>query len=203
MDTHSSWYAERLQSKQNKSWKRLLRAQAPYQWNLRRQQLGRTLDIGCGIGRNLVTLAPGSLGVDHNPDSVSRASNQGLRAVTDTEFFRSPPKAESFDGILLAHVIEHMTHDDAINLLRRYLPFLRPGGKVFMICPQERGYASDPTHVAWTTGDDLIKIARALELEPREARSFPLPRRLGRLFTYNEFNLLAFKPRAAEGASNQ
>ena len=45
-------YARRLQSKQQVGWKKALNVQAPYRWNLRRQRLGRTLDVGCGIGLN-------------------------------------------------------------------------------------------------------------------------------------------------------
>ena len=42
---------------------------------------------------------------------------------------------ECFDGILLAHVIEHMTRADGLALLRDYLPYLRPGGRVFFRVP--------------------------------------------------------------------
>jgi SAM-dependent methyltransferase len=43
----------------------------PYRWNLHRLLGGRrVLDAGCGIGRNLVGLEAGSVGVDHNPHSV-------------------------------------------------------------------------------------------------------------------------------------
>jgi len=72
-DTSREEYARRLQAKQEVWWKKALNVQAPYQWNLRRQQLGRTLDVGCGIGRNLETLAPGSVGVDHNEAAVQVA----------------------------------------------------------------------------------------------------------------------------------
>ena len=40
----------------------------------------------------------------------------------------------------------------------RLLPYLRIGGAVFFECPQERGYASDVTHVRSTTGDDLAEL---------------------------------------------
>ena len=75
-----------------------------------------------------------------------------------------------------------------------YLPYLRPGGKVLFICPQERGYASDPTHITWTTGDDLAALARRVGLTPVSSRSFPFPRLAGKAFTYNEFLVLATKP---------
>ncbi len=188
-------YARRLQSKQHVWWKRALNVQAPYRWNLRRQRLGRTLDIGCGIGRNLETLDPGSVGVDHNEHSVALAREAGVTALTVTEWEQSALRVpESFDAILLAHVIEHMSEADAVALLNDYLPCLRPGGKVFFICPQERGYASDPTHVRFTSGDDLAGLSRAVGLHPQPWFSFPLPRWAGKPFIYNEFCLLALKP---------
>jgi len=73
MNTDSRDYADRLVALEHVWWKRLLNVQAPYQWNLRRRKLGRTLEIGCGVGRNLATLPPGSVGVDHNETSVEVA----------------------------------------------------------------------------------------------------------------------------------
>ena len=194
-DTSGEDYARRLQTKQQVWWKKALNVQAPYRWNLRRQRLGRTLDVGCGIGRNLETLDPGSVGVDHNEHSVAVAREAGVSALTVAEWEQSPLRVpESFDGILLAHVIEHMTEADGLALLRDYLPYLRPGGKVFFVCPQERGYASDATHVRFTTGEDLAELARDVGLEPQPWFSFPFPRWAGKPFVYNEFCLLATKP---------
>jgi SAM-dependent methyltransferase len=195
VDTRSDAYAARLVTHQGVWWKRLLRVQAVYQWNLRRHHLGRTLDIGCGLGRNLVSLEEGSVGVDHNATSVAHARAAGLPAFTVEEFRAGPDARDAtFDSLLLAHVVEHMTFEQAQELLTAYLPFLRPGGRVLFICPQERGYASDETHVAWTDGPTLPRLARECGLEPERWRSFPLPRAAGRFFTYNEFVLEARKP---------
>ncbi len=194
-DTASVEYARRLQAKQSVWWKRLLNVQAPYQWNLRRQGLGRTIDVGCGIGRNLETLAEGSVGVDHNVASVNLARERGLTALTVAEWQQSElRRPEAFDGMLLAHVIEHMDAAAGVALLHEYLPYLRPGGRVFFVCPQERGYASDPTHVRFTTGEDLAELASEVGLEPEPWFSFPFPRWLGRAFIYNEFCLRARLP---------
>jgi 2-polyprenyl-3-methyl-5-hydroxy-6-metoxy-1,4-benzoquinol methylase len=188
-------YARRLQAKQEVWWKKALNVQAPYRWNLRRQHLGRTLDVGCGIGRNLETLDEGSVGVDHNAHAVEVARERGVTALTVAEWESSGLRQpESFDGMLLSHVIEHMGEPEAVTLLRDYLPYLRPGGRVFFVCPQERGYASDPTHVRFTTGDDLARLSRAVGLEPQPWFSFPFPRFAGKPFVYNEFCLLAVKP---------
>ncbi|MCW2766594.1 MAG: class SAM-dependent methyltransferase [Nocardioides sp.] len=194
-DTSSPDYTARLTNKSQAPWKRILNVQAPYQWNLRRQHLGRTVDIGCGIGRNLRALAPGSVGVDHNQTSVEVARSSGLEAMTVDQWRTSDLRdSAAFDGLLVAHVIEHMTFDEATDLVVEYLPALRPGGRVFFICPQEKGYASDSTHVTWTTGQDLQRLATLAGLVPSKWKSFPAPRALGRIFTYNEFTLLARKP---------
>lgn len=194
-DTAGDDYAQRLQDRESAWWKKLLNVQAPYQWNLRRQRLGRTLDIGCGIGRNLATLDQGSLGVDHNKASVQVARARGYDALDLDEWEVSDQRVpESFDALLLAHVVEHMTRGEALALLRSYLPYLRSGGSVFFICPQERGYASDATHVSFTDGDALMAISRELGLEPQPWRSFPFPRWAGKAFLYNEFCVRARKP---------
>ncbi len=193
-DTTGVEYTERLQTKAGARWKQWVDVQAPYRWNLRRHQLGRTLDVGCGLGRNLLALPAGSLGVDHNATSVAVAKSNGLPALTVPEWEATGlATSESFDSILLAHVVEHMPYEDAVALLHSYLGALRRGGKVLFICPQERGYASDPTHVAWTTGDDLARLSRDVGLVPGAWTSFPGPRSLGTVFLYNEFNLVARK----------
>lgn len=84
--TQDSSYAERLQKKQGVWWKQILPVQLPYRLNLKRQKLGRTLDIGCGIGRNLGALPAGSLGVDHNASAIEMARRDGLQAMTVEEF---------------------------------------------------------------------------------------------------------------------
>jgi SAM-dependent methyltransferase len=193
--TEGGDYTERLQRQGAAPWKLWLNVQAPYRWNLRRHQLGVTLDIGCGIGRNLVSLQTGSIGVDHNATSVQATRERGLDAFTVHEWEQvRDDYREVFDSLLLAHLIEHLTPPQAQQLLESYLPALKPGGKVLFICPQERGYASDDTHVTWTTGQDLQRLAMACGLVPGRWKSFPLPRAAGRWFTYNEFTLLARKP---------
>lgn len=193
-DTSDQTYTERLRARSGARWKGVLDVQAPYRWNLRRQGLGRTLDIGCGIGRNLANLSDGSVGVDHNPTSVAECRARGLAAFTSDEWESERRSATPFDSLLLAHVVEHMTIDEGREVLRSYLRDLRPGGTVFFICPQERGYSSDETHVSWMDGERLTDLARDVGLVPELWRSFPFPRAVGRFFTYNEFTLLARSP---------
>jgi SAM-dependent methyltransferase len=195
LSTDTADYAERLRRLQAVWWKRVLHVQAPYRWNLRRQDLGRTLEVGCGIGRNLGVLPAGSVGVDHNADSVALARSMGYDAHTVKEFINGELAVPgAFDGLLLAHVVEHMERGQALQLLRDYLPFIRPGGRVLLICPQERGYASDPTHVWFARDSDLDELVRTLGLEPERSFSFPFPRQAGKLFIYNEFCVTARVP---------
>ena len=186
-------YAERLNRLQNKRWKKALNVQAPYRSNIRRMRLGRTLDVGCGNGRNLSYLPAGSVGVDHNAHLVAAARARGCRAYTVEDFFADPAVSApgSYDAILAAHLIEHLTADEARAVMRSYLPLVRPGGRVVFITPQERGYASDPTHVTFTDQAALTELDDALGLEPVRRYSFPFPRFAGKLFVYNEFNHIA------------
>ncbi|SDP04776.1 Methyltransferase domain-containing protein [Nakamurella panacisegetis] len=189
-------YAERLNTLQSKKWKKWLNVQAPYRANLRRYRLGRTLDVGCGNGRNLAALGAGSVGVDHNPHLVRAAREIGLEAYTSDEFFADPAlsAAGAFDAILASHLIEHLRYDEAVEVMRSYLPCVRPGGRVLLITPQERGHASDPTHVAFSDFAVLRRLAVELGLQPVRSRSFPFPRALGKVFIYNEFNVEAIVP---------
>ena len=190
--TRDSAYAQRLSALQGARWKRLVSVQRPYRWNLRRLQLGRVLDVGCGIGRNLENLGGDGVGVDHNGDAVVACRARGFVAYASEEFPDSVDgKPSSFSSLLFAHVLEHMSRRDASALVRTYLPYLACPGTVVFITPQERGHASDPTHVEFMDTEVLTGIATDCGLAVDRSYSFPFPRPLGRLFTYNEFVVVA------------
>jgi len=181
-------YAERLRRLDTSPWRRRLNVQAPYRWNIRRLHLGRTLDVGCGLGRNLAHLDGNGVGIDHNPESIAIAKARGLTALTIEEFFASEyAKPAQFDSLLFAHVIEHVSPGYAIELVSGYLKFLRPGGIVCFITPQESGYKTDKTHVTFVDFDGLARLSQKLGLVEQRRYSFPFPRFVGRAFPYNEF----------------
>ncbi len=61
------------------------------------------------------------------------------------------------------------------------------------ITPQERGYRSDSTHVTFTGFAELTQLCQDLGLASTRRYSFPFPRMLGKVFTYNEFVMIARK----------
>lgn len=181
MDDSSPAYAEFL-----RGFRRNL--QLPYRWNLNRLNPGYTLDVGCGIGRNLANLE--GVGIDPNETCVTIARSFGLKAFTPTDFCAEP---ETFDSLLFAHVLEHMDRRSAEQLVKQYLPYLRPGGQVILICPQEAGFRSDATHVQFCDFDALRELAMSLGLTVQRSYSFPFARWVGRMFKYNEFVVAAIK----------
>jgi SAM-dependent methyltransferase len=186
--TRDREYTERLIRLQRAPWKKWLDVQAPYRWNLRRLKPGFTLEVGCGIGRNLQHLQGAGVGLDHNAHSVAAARDVGLRAFTPDEFRGSEwNKPGAFDSLLLSHVAEHMSRAALVSLLLAHLPYVRSGGQLILVTPQEVGFASDPSHVEFMDLAFLRTLARELGLIAVRDFSFPFPRPFGRLFIYNEF----------------
>jgi SAM-dependent methyltransferase len=191
--TETREYTDLLAQVQGARWKRYV--PNPYQWFLRRQHLGFTLDVGSGIGRSLGYLRGHGVGVEHNPDSVRVCRERGFTAFLPEEFLASEFAVPGrFDSLLSAHVIEHLTPAEAGDLLDTYLPFVRTGGTVLLITPQERGFTTMPTHITFTDTAALGRLCTRAGLLVRRSRSFPLPRFAGRWFTYNEFVVEATVP---------
>jgi SAM-dependent methyltransferase len=195
-DTRSSDYAQRLHGF-DRGWKRLLDVQRPYRWNIRRLDLGFVLDVGCGVGRNLLHLGgkTAGVGVDHSAASVELARARGLEVFTPAAFAASEyARPGRFDSLLLAHVVEHMRFAEAGALLKEHLGYVRPGGKVVLIVPQEAGFKSDATHVEFFRKESLERLAESCGLRPERSYSFPFPTAVGKVFPHNETILVARKP---------
>jgi SAM-dependent methyltransferase len=181
-------YTRRLVGHQRAWWKRALDVQAPYRWNLLRLQPGFTLEIGCGIGRNLAHLGIQGVGIERSRHSVAVARQRGLQAFLPEEFAESPFNSPGrFDSLLFAHVFEHMTPPEAVQLLRAHASLLKAGGRVLAFTPQEKGFLSDATHVTFMDFAALRAVLGEAGFAPVSEYSFPFPRALGRFFIYNEF----------------
>lgn len=193
-DTRAEEYTRRLIDKQGAWWKRALDVRGVYGWNLRRLEPGFTLDVGCGIGRNLAHLRGNGVGVDHNQASVEECRRRGFEAWLPEELHARRAGSPPFDSMLLAHVVEHMPPAAAVDLVREYLPYVRPGGQLVVITPQVAGYRSDATHVAFTDFDGIDRLLAAVGATPTRRRSFPFPVPAGRVFKYNEYVVAARLP---------
>ena len=188
MSTEGADYTARLKRLSSQGWKTRVDVQLPYRWNLRRLTPGRVLDVGCGLGRNLLHLGGNGVGIDHNPSSVEAARAAGLTAYLPEDFHQSlHARPHGYDALLLAHVLEHVDAQAADDLMTDYLPFIRPGGRVILITPQERGFATDATHVRWVDAERSQQHLLAHGLLLDRHYSFPFPRAAGKVFPYNEF----------------
>lgn len=195
-DTRSTAYAARLAKVQGATWKKLV--PNPYRWWIRRLNLGFVLDVGCGMGRTLHYLDGNGVGVDHNQDMVRVCAEGGLRAFTPEDFASSEyQRPGRFDALISLHVLEHLKPGQGDELLETYLPCVRPRGRVVLVTPQERGFASDPSHTEFVDGEALVNLCRRHGLEVDSWNSFPLPRWAGRSFIYNEFNVVAAVPHSS------
>jgi SAM-dependent methyltransferase len=142
------------------------------------------LDIGCGVGRCLAFVDGDGVGIDHNPSSVEECRTRGFEAYTPEEF--ASVDRGFFDTILLSHVLEHLDASAGEALVSSYLPYLRPGGRIVLITPQEAGQRSDPTHVRFLGAAESRELLESLGARVVRSRSFPLPRWSGRIFVHNE-----------------
>ena len=185
----------RLTALETARWKRVLDVQRPYRWNLERLHLGRTLDVGCGIGRNLQNLGPDAVGVDHNAHSIEICRQRGLTAYTDAGVPRGIEGAAR-------DVRRHAAARTCSSTSARRWPTTSsrstsptcgrearsssspPGGRV----PVRR----DPRAVGGPGGRRGARARHGMTVV--RSYSFPFPRPVGKVFKYNEFVTVARKP---------
>lgn len=117
----------------------------------------RVLDLGCGRGELLKLLADRGAetqGVDLDPEALEAAREKGLDVVQGDlfEFLAAQPD-ESYDGVVCAHVVEHVPPLDLARLTDLIHAKLRPGGVCAIETPNPRCLAIfagdfylDPTH---------------------------------------------------------
>jgi SAM-dependent methyltransferase len=101
---------------------------------------GAVLEVGCGTGELLEDLARRGcrvLGVDINPTSVQVCRERGLPAMQgELDTLSFPPG--SFDTVILWHALEHLPSPR--GALEKIRHLLRPGGRLFIYCPNADSY---------------------------------------------------------------
>ena len=136
---------------------------------------GRVLDVGCGIG-DMLRFRPNTVGVDINPETIAWCRKQGLDAH-HMERNRLPFDAETFDGVILDNVLEHIAAPQP--LLAEAKRVLKPSGRLLAGVPGPKGYQSDPDHKVYYDEAGLIHLMQNNGFSCRMILSMPL--RLPRL----------------------
>ncbi|TRZ94638.1 class I SAM-dependent methyltransferase [bacterium] len=111
-------------------WKRYLEFLQPYIGGS-----GRILDVGCNDGSLLSLLRDhgwSGIGIEMNTEMAKFATSQGLEVI-NKPFNQAPFADNSFDLIVMSHILEHMP--DLGETLKRIRKLLRAGGYLLVIVP--------------------------------------------------------------------
>ena len=154
----------------------------------------RVLDFGCGTGRLTGLLSrhsPHVIGVDPNPDMVSRA-----RELFDARFAHAPGGAlrhpgRSFDLVFASNVLGHV--QDLDWQLREIASVIKLGGRLVVVSPNRAfdwfnapkhwvtEYRSDPTIKYLFTARSMLRLLaihgferRRLNMSARNSPAFCL-----------------------------
>jgi SAM-dependent methyltransferase len=114
---------------------------------------GRMLDVGCGDGRHLnmsETLGWKAEGVELDPGAVASTRQKGL-TVHHGELTDQHYPDETFDLVLLSHVIEHLC--DPIRTIAEIYRILRPGGKMVVTTPNIESWGHRYFTSSWVALD--------------------------------------------------
>jgi SAM-dependent methyltransferase len=131
---------------------------------------GRVLDVGCGIGEFLQAYPGESVGVDVNPLLVQYCQNQGFPGAV-AGAYQLPFAAESFDGVLIYHVLEHLP--DWHTAVAEAVRVLRPDGVLVTAVPMAAGFRHDDTHIHLLKTADFQKAAAQHGLHVRQIKPHP------------------------------
>lgn len=123
---------------------------------LARHLSGRVLDVGCGIG-DMLRFRPNTVGVDINPEAITWCRKKGLDAYP-MEQDRLPFECESFDGVILDNVLEHIASPKP--LLTEVRRVLKPSGRLLAGVPGPKGYRSDPDHKVYYDEAGLVRLMK-------------------------------------------
>lgn len=158
---------------------------------------GPTIDFGCGAGQLLERLPPGSMGLEVNPYLIKRLLSAGLTVhqaqgdLSDFELGGLPPV--HFRTLVIAHVLEHLP--DPVAALETLLAACRrlDIGRVVLVVPGARGFASDRTHKTFIDRGYIEKhnLQNAEGFVCNGISYFPGPWEwLGRCFAFHEMKIV-------------
>jgi ubiquinone/menaquinone biosynthesis C-methylase UbiE len=89
----------------------------------------KVLDVGSGMGSFLKYDRKNFIGIDINDEALEYCKKEGLN-VKKATVTKLPFKDASFDAVNCSQVIEHLTPEDAYQMMREIARILKPGGKL-------------------------------------------------------------------------
>ncbi|MFQ5738783.1 MAG: class I SAM-dependent methyltransferase [Acidobacteriota bacterium] len=98
----------------------------------------RVLDVGCGTGYTLFSLAkhycldPHVVGSDLSQHALEFCRRRGISCLVRANAERLPFVAESFDLILCIDTLQHLSSEAAMSTLEGIAHLLAPGGLLFL-----------------------------------------------------------------------
>lgn len=133
---------------------------------------GRLLDVGCGNGEfisKMRAMGWAVSGVEPDPEAVKIAREHFGLEVQEGTLEQAAFQADSFDAVILHHVIEHVPAP--MTLLRQCKQVLKPGGKIVVMTPNVESLAHQhfgkswfplqpPTHISLFSAKTLAFCAR-------------------------------------------
>jgi len=147
---------------------------------------GRLLDVGCGNGERIELLRDLGWtvkGIDLDSRAVAAARGRGLDAEIGELAAMNFP-SDSFDAVLMSHVIEHVPHP--ADLLAECARILKPGGRMVILTPNSESFGLDhygrcwrglepPRHLQIFSRSALEQLARQAGLRLMRSRSLLAP----------------------------
>lgn len=128
----------------------------------------KVIDFGCGEGR-ILSLSPSNItGIDINKSALARLRAKGFNVIEAT-MESVPVPDSSYDVVLCNHVIEHLTVDQAYNMLKEAQRVLRPQGELIIVTPTPRTVWNTFGHIKPYTITSIMKLFKEYSLESFDA----------------------------------
>jgi 2-polyprenyl-3-methyl-5-hydroxy-6-metoxy-1,4-benzoquinol methylase len=132
---------------------------------------GNLLEIGCGNGamlKHMEMLGWQTEGIDFDPAAVEKARSKGMK-INLGSLNEQKYKDNTFDAVILSHVIEHVA--DPLALLSEIRRILKPGGKISLVTPNVNSFGryfwgnswlalDPPRHLFLFNDKSLLKSAQ-------------------------------------------
>jgi len=143
-----------------------------------RPDLGRVIDVGCGIGALLDAIdVSNAIGIDYSIDGLARTRERFRQMpLVCSDAAALPLTDNSVGTVLVQHVIEHMAESE--YACREWSRVLAPGGTILILTPNrmfgDQSVYEDDTHVEIFDAPRLRQLLTHEQFEIVELRTLGL-----------------------------